>query len=305
MIQFSADNYKETLRWDLCDSKDDSGAASSLLSLFGNTEIAEKELLKHDQVGCPVIHRFGPGVYIREVMIPAGSLAIGHHQNFEHMNVMLKGRVTILDDDGGTTELVAPMIFTGKPGRKIGYIHEDIVWLNIYSTTETDVEKLEAHYLTKSESWIESQLAQESIKLLRSTVDELDYKQALEELGVTHETVKAQSENTQDVTELPFGGYKIKIGDSKIQGKGLFATADIIPGEIIAPARIDGKRTIAGRYTNHSAKPNAKMVRGLNNEIDLVAISYISGCKGGQDGDEITIDYRESARLTAMLGRRS
>lgn len=303
MLQYSTLNYTETLRWDLHEAKTTDSAEPALIFAFGDIDAAEREFLNQPQVQCPVIHRFGPGVYIREVMIPAGSLAIGHHQNFEHMNVMLKGRVTILNDDGTTSELVAPMIFAGKPGRKVGYIHEDMVWLNIYPTTETDVAKLEAHYLTKSSAWIESNAARESLLLLSSNVDAIDYQEALKELGVTEEIVAAQSKNTEDMTDLPFGGYKIKIGDSKIHGKGLFATADIIPGEIIAPARIRGKRTIAGRYTNHSAKPNAKMVRGLNSEIDLVAIANILGCKGGQDGDEITIDYRESARLAATIGR--
>jgi hypothetical protein len=106
---------------------------------------------------------------MREVTIPSGSIAIGHHQNFEHMNIFLKGRVTMVNSDGTTSELNAPMCFVGKPGRKIGYIHEDVVWLNVYPTEETSVEKLEAHYLTKSEGF----LAHEEIqaKLLQDKID--------------------------------------------------------------------------------------------------------------------------------------
>jgi hypothetical protein len=36
-------------------------------------------------------------------------------------------------------------------------------------------------------------------------------------------------------------------------------------------------------------------------DIDLVALTDIQGCRGGQDGEEITVDYRrtlEYARLT-------
>ena len=113
---------------------------ASLLQLaqeFGrDVERIEQFMLSEQQVECPVIHRYGPGVYIRELKIPAGTLAVGHHQNFEHTNIMLKGRVTMLHDDGSTTELVAPALFIGKPGRKIGYIHEDMVWLNVYATNE-------------------------------------------------------------------------------------------------------------------------------------------------------------------------
>src|SRR3990167_9320396 len=71
-------------------------------------EAMEQYYLKQDQVECSVIHRFGPGIYIREVHIPAGTFAIGHHQKFEHVNIMLKGRVTILNENGITSKLEAP-----------------------------------------------------------------------------------------------------------------------------------------------------------------------------------------------------
>lgn len=273
------------------------------LSLLSNIDLAEKELLKHTQVSCPVVHRFGPGVYIREVLIPAGALAIGHHQNFEHTNIFLKGCVTILNDDGSTSKLRAPMIFVGKPGRKIGYVHEDIVWLNVYATDETDVEKLETQILTKSDGWIESVEAQKSLKLLKSEVDAKDYGAVLKEFGFTEQQARSMSENTLDLIDLPYGGYKIKVAKSNIEGQGLFATADIEPNEIIAPARVHGKRTIAGRFPNHSVSPNAKMLKGRRDEIDLVAIKKIMGCHGGIDGEEITINYRESLNLTLEIGR--
>lgn len=257
----------------------------------------EQKMLEMDQVDCPVIHRFGPGVYIREVMIPAGTFAVGHHQNFEHMNIMLRGRVTVLNDAGGATELVAPMMFVGKPGRKIGYIHEDVVWLNVYSTDETDVETLESTFITKSDAWLESQAAKNSMALLKNTVDSDDYSKVLAEFGFTAAQARSQAENESDMIELPFGGYKIQVSSSAIEGKGLFATAAIYAGELIAPARIDGKRTIAGRFTNHSVTPNARMIMLDSGDINLVATKPIAGCKGGESGDEITINYREALSL--------
>jgi len=116
-------------------------------------EALEADMLKMDQVDCPVIHRFSPGLYIREVSIPAGTLAIGHFQKTEHLNIFLQGRVLIMGDNGKARELAAPMIFAGKPGRKFGYIKEDVVWLNVYPTDETDIDTLEEMYLDKSVAW--------------------------------------------------------------------------------------------------------------------------------------------------------
>ena len=276
---------------------------SSLLQLAQefdrSVDRIEHFMLDQEQVECPVIHRYGPGIYIREVKIPAGTLAVGHHQNFEHMNIMLQGRVTVLNDDGSTSELVAPAMFVGKPGRKVGYIHEDMVWLNVYSTTEQDVTKLEDKFLTKSEYF--GQHYEGKVALLKSEVDQVDYRKVLVEFGFTEEQARSQSENTDDMMELPGGGYKIKVAASGIEGQGLIATAIIAAGEAIAPARLYGKRTIAGRYTNHSVNPNAKMVRS-GSDIYLVATKQINGCRGGLDGEEITIDYRQALSLTLEIG---
>jgi len=261
-------------------------------------DLLEKKMLEFDQVDCPVIHRFGPGIYIREVTIPAGSIAIGHYQKCGHVNVFLKGKITMLNDDGSTIDLEAPMIFNGKPGRKCGYIHEDVVWLNIYSTDETDVEILENTYLDKSQSWKDAYELKnnESIKRL---VDVNDYQKLLDEFGFTKEQVKSQSENEDDQIPMPLGSYKIAVSNSNINGKGVFATAQIEANEIIGPARIDGKRTPIGRYVNHSISPNAKMI-DFNGDIYLVALTDINGCKGGYLGEEITTDYRENLKLIGV-----
>jgi hypothetical protein len=253
-------------------------------------DFLESEFLKMSQVECPVVHRFGPGIYIREVTVPAGSAAIGHKQRFAQMNVFLRGRVTVVNDDGTHTELVAPMTFVGPPGRKVGYVHEDMVWQNVYATDETDIEKLESMFLDKSEVWQNSQP-----KLI--AVDySADFKEALKEFGFTEQQARDQSENESDQIPFPHGSYKVAVADSPIEGKGLFATASILYKEIIAPARINGFRTPAGRFTNHSPTPNAKMV-WIGSDIYLMALTAIHGCSGGIMGEEITIDYRDALRL--------
>lgn len=261
----------------------------------------ETEMLTKEQVSCPVYHRFGDGLYLREVHIPAGTVAVGHHQNFEHTNILLKGRVTMFNGDGSTTELAAPMVFQGKPGRKIGFIHEDMIWINVYATEEQDIDALETRYLTKTQGFLDSK-SLETAKRLTNDFVKNDFESMLAEIGVSEGVVREQSENLDDQTNLPSGSYKIKVSDSLIEGKGLFATADISIGETIAPARISGKRTIAGRYANHSPIPNAEMLLGESGDIFLVSKAEISGCRGGFDGDEITVDYRQSYKLTRQVG---
>lgn len=263
------------------------------ISISEKIKAIEPLMLDMPQVACPVTHHFGPGVCIREVTMPAGTMAIGHHQNFAHMNNFIKGKVLMLMDDGTTKEISAPMTFVGEPGRKIGYIIEDMVWQNIYPTNETDVETIEKTYLTKSTEFLDSIEAKEKFKQLEYIRDNNDYKSLLTELDISEDIVKLQSENKDDQMPFPFGNYSIKVSKSDIHGSGIFATAQIHENEIIAPARIGGMRTPAGRFTNHSPTPNAMMVKNDNGDIDLVAIKNIDGCRGGMNGEEVTVDYRQ------------
>lgn len=261
--------------------------------ISGRIERLERSMLSMPQAACNVRHIFGPGLYIRELSIPAGTYAIGHYQKTEHMNVMICGSVTIVNDDGSHTLLSAPLTFVAKPGRKVGYVHEDMVWQNIYATEETDIEKLEAIFLEKSEAFNSRQ------KLIEYANDG-DYAAMLSEVGADEETVRKQSENEADQIPFPFGCYKVKVGRSNIEGRGLVATADIAAGEIVCPARLGGFRTPAGRYTNHAKNPNAEMV-AIDGDVYLAATRNISGCVGGEDGEEITVDYRRSVDIAKGL----
>jgi hypothetical protein len=262
----------------------------------------ETAMLALPQADCPVIHHFGPGLYIRELNMPAGILAIGHAQRFEHLNVMLKGRVLIYREDGSTVEMAAPQLFVGPPGRKVGFVLEDVVWLNVYATDETDIETLERTFLDKSAAWMADKAQRDAGARAAHEADRADFIAMAAEAGITPETIRKQSEREDDLISLPLGSWPIMVADSPIEGKGLFATAPIAAGTMICPGRIGGKRTSAGRFTNHAAKPNARAIQFPNGDIALFALRDIAGSRGGQPGDEITLDYRQVLRMRALLG---
>ena len=268
------------------------------LKVFSNVEEAEKAMLQLPQVDCPVVHHFGPNLCIREVFMPKGTMAVGHKQKFKHMNILLKGKVMMLNNDGSTKTIEAPFMFEGEAGRKIGYVLEDMVWQNIYSTDLKNADDVEQFFIEKSENWQNDQNIKLSIQKVAKEADRNDYQKLLKECAIPHEIAKQQSENTEDQIELT--NNIIRVADSAIEGKGLFLTSPVKAGDVICQARIKGKRTQAGRYTNHSVFPNAKMVLLPNNDIDLVAISDIDGCKGGSLGEEITIDYRQALSLSGI-----
>lgn len=258
----------------------------------------EKTLLQLPQVECSVVHHFGPGICIREVFMPAGTLAIGHAQKFDQLNIMIRGKALIAKDDGSTQILIAPMIFTGKAGRKIGYVMEDMVWQNVYATNLKDASAVEDFFIEKSEQWHDDQASRFAVESVGRAADRNDYMLLLEECGIAHSQARQQSENEDDQVWVESSTTRVDI--SPIEGKGLFATSDIKNGDVICTARFDGKRTQAGRFTNHSIFPNAQMILLPNGDIDLLAIADIEGCKGGNIGTEITIDYRQALSLSGI-----
>lgn len=255
-------------------------------------------MLAQPQADCPVAHFFGPGVYIRQVTLKAGTFAIGHRQKHEHVNVMLSGVVALVTEDG-VKELRAPLVYVGKPGRKVGYILEDCVWLNVYSTSETNVEALEEMFLEKSATSQESERIVWEASVGTRQVDRDDFDVMLREVGISAEIARSQSENEADQCEMPAEyASRFVVRRSPIEGRGTFLSEPAKTGEYIAPARINGKRTPAGRFVNHAALPNARFELDDRGDVHLYAVREIAGCMGGSVGEEVTVDYREALKLS-------
>jgi hypothetical protein len=107
-----------------------------------------REMAKCPQTECPVVHRFAPGVYLREIYMPAGTIVIGKIHKTEHFNILIKGACVIRHDDGRSEELRAPMTFVSKAGvQKVLHILEDMIWQTVHVTPETDLVKLEAELI--------------------------------------------------------------------------------------------------------------------------------------------------------------
>lgn len=259
-----------------------------------------KEMLKAPPAPCPVIHRFGPGVYIREGSYSAGMLVVGREHAGPHLNILLKGRLNVVAGDGKTACLTAPFIFTAPPGKKVVYILDDVTWQNIYAIEGTDVEAIEKT-IFKEEEFLLDHLAEQ----LRKEIplhgqDREDFLEVLKETGWSKEEADRISSYREDCIPLPYGDYKIASSDSPIHGKGFFATAEIQEGELIAPMRIAGKRTPVGYLVNHAKTPNSKAVLSSNGDIYLVALTSIQGMFGGCLGEEITLDYRQIMKLNGL-----
>jgi len=98
----------------------------------------------------PLFHRFAGGMYTREMHVPKGAVIVGAiHKNPYHINVV-KGKIWVVNEFGAK-EIEAPCSFTAKAGVKnIGYVLEDLVWIDTSRTDKETVEEAEKDILVDS-----------------------------------------------------------------------------------------------------------------------------------------------------------
>ena len=264
-------------------------------------EALEARMLEDGRIELPVIHRICDGVYFREVTLPAGYFAIGHAHPKDTMNFVMGGSVSVLID-GVVRKIEAGAVFVSKAmQRKVGYIHSPCRWITAHRTDLTDIAAIEEEIIVKSEAFKAYERravnAPKRVDELEDAIeaDRADYFMALSELGFTHAQARAMSENDSDQIRMPEGlATKVHLANSQREGIGVFASAIIDELEVIGPARIRDKRTPLGRFTNHSANPNAAMALGPDG-ILLVAMKPII------PHQEITVDYRRARELARSL----
>lgn len=112
----------------------------------------QAKLGEMEQTDCPLTHHFAPGMYGREIFLPAGSLIIGKIHKHAHLNFVMSGDVSVVTFEG-IRRIKAPCVFTSTPGTKrFLYTHTDTVWVTVHLNEDDgqDLEKIEDYVIAKS-----------------------------------------------------------------------------------------------------------------------------------------------------------
>lgn len=116
---------------------------------FGKVDALERKMAELPQQECPVKHHFTPGLYAREIFMPAGTVVTSKIHKTEHPFVVSKGKVLVHDNETAN-EITAPYFGVTKAGtRRVLYVVEDCVWITFHPTSETDVAKIEQQIILK------------------------------------------------------------------------------------------------------------------------------------------------------------
>lgn len=256
-------------------------------------EALERVLLTMPQADIKTTHTFLPGVYERTITIPPWTVLTGAEHKTPYVVRLDKGVIAVNTDDGMKI-LTAPYEFQANAGAKrVGRVFEDeVIWTDIYHNEDncTDLSILEDRLYKLDDCELgENRIA----KIVEQ--DRQDYQLFLSQIGLSQDEMDAIVKSEDGVIELTDSNSAIELRDSRIHGKGLFSLQEFQTGDFICSGRINGVRTLAGRFINHSPNPNAATVKSGSGNLGAVALRSI------HKNEEITLDYRTSMRINFGL----
>jgi quercetin dioxygenase-like cupin family protein len=92
-------------------------------------------------------HQFSPGMYMRKLFRPAGTLIVGKVHKEPHFFLCAKGEI-IAWTEGGMKRLQAGDVIESKPGTKrVTLAVTDAIGITIHRTDKTDLDEIEAELI--------------------------------------------------------------------------------------------------------------------------------------------------------------
>jgi len=103
----------------------------------------QSEMVKMPQVELETEHFFSPGMYLRRVYRPAGTLIVGKVHKKPHFFLCAKGEI-IAWTENGMRKLQAGDVVECQPGTKrITLATQDSIGVTVHMTDKTDLDEIE------------------------------------------------------------------------------------------------------------------------------------------------------------------
>lgn len=115
-----------------------------------------RELDYYENFDDVLTHHYAPGAYAREMLLRKGSIVVGKIHKHAHINVVSKGDVLVVTEDG-LKRITAPSTFVSKPGTKRAvYALEESIWTTVHVTEKTDLVEIEEEMIYKNYAQLDS-----------------------------------------------------------------------------------------------------------------------------------------------------
>ena len=90
-------------------------------------------------VETPLTHYHTKDLYGRRIIVPAGCLFTTRVHKTDHISVAFRGRITMLNAEGESQEVIAPDMFVTPAGtHRVVYVHEEVEFATIHHCEEQD-----------------------------------------------------------------------------------------------------------------------------------------------------------------------
>ena len=117
-------------------------------------EEIDREIMSMPEVDAPATHRFTPGLYTRQIFMPAGSAHRSKIHKTEHQFIVSQGSAFVSENGGPRFLLNAPYHGITKPGTwRALFIIQDCVWTTMHPTDKTTVEEVERDIIAPLEDF--------------------------------------------------------------------------------------------------------------------------------------------------------
>lgn len=111
--------------------EDTVAAQPDIHQFIDNLQVVMSEL---PQIDCPLKHIWTPGMYIRQIFMPAGTAIISKTHNTTHPYIVSMGSVDVYNSEKDeTVHIEAPYLGVTKPGtRRVLNVLQDCIWTTFH-----------------------------------------------------------------------------------------------------------------------------------------------------------------------------
>lgn len=98
----------------------------------------------------PVEHSVHDGVYTRKLFIRKGAILVGKIHKKACQNIVAKGDITVVTETGMARVQAGYTVVSPAGIQKVGFAHEDTIFINVFRTDKTDIDEIEAEIACES-----------------------------------------------------------------------------------------------------------------------------------------------------------
>lgn len=233
------------------------------------------------QTECPIVHHFSDGVYIREMLIPAGTFIVGHAHKAGGINFMLQGS-GVLFVDGVARKVDAPQMIHAGAGAKMMHALTDVVWMNVFPNPDNikDIDELEYRLVDRADDFLALQKEMLRVESDGHIADVASFS------GVDERIINTLESMQQISAEMNAEFHK-----SPIHGVGAFAPFGMPAGFFVGVYCNGSEKSELAARVNHAKNPNCELLNSFGS-VYLATKKPVHGRLGGMHGEELTIDYK-------------